>query len=71
MDRSWLKADRKTQEFKLGVDELLNFAFLNGFKESKISCPCLRCAHSKSWNAQTVKDHLYQYGIDQTYTCWI
>ncbi|XP_074323114.1 uncharacterized protein LOC141660053 [Apium graveolens] len=71
MDRSWLKADRRTQEFKLGVDELLNFAFLNGFKENKISCPCLRCAHSKSWNAQTVKDHLYQYGIDQTYTCWI
>ncbi|XP_074351607.1 uncharacterized protein LOC141690732 [Apium graveolens] len=71
MDRSWLKADRRTQEFKLGVDELLNFAFLNGFKQNKISCPCLRCAHSKSWNAQTVKDHLYQYGIDQTYTCWI
>ncbi|XP_074323694.1 uncharacterized protein LOC141660604 [Apium graveolens] len=71
MDRSWLKADRRTQEFKLGVDELLNFAFPNGFKENKISCLCSRCAHSKSWNAQTVKDHLYQYGIDQTYTCWI
>ncbi|XP_074375895.1 uncharacterized protein LOC141717638 [Apium graveolens] len=71
MDRSWLKEDRRTQEFKLGVDVLLNFAFLNGFKENKISCPCLRCAHSKSWNAQTVKDHLYQYGIDETYTCWI
>ncbi|XP_074361820.1 uncharacterized protein LOC141702002 [Apium graveolens] len=71
MDRSWLKADRRTQEFKLGVDELFNFVFLNGFKENKISYPCLRCTHSKSWNAQTVKDHLYQYGIDQTYTCWI
>ncbi|XP_074364106.1 uncharacterized protein LOC141704842 [Apium graveolens] len=71
MDRSWLKADRRTQEFKLGVDELLNFAFSNGFKENKISCPCLRCAHSKSWNARTVKDHLYQYGINQTYMCWI
>lgn len=71
MDRSWLTADRRTKEFQLGVEDLFMFAFENGFSENKISCPCLRCAHSKSWKAQTVRDHLFQYGIDETYTCWI
>ena len=71
MDRAWLKADRRSNEFKLGVEELLMFAFENGYDENKISCPCLRCAHSKSWKARIVRDHLFQYGIDPTYTCWI
>ncbi|KAK1371410.1 hypothetical protein POM88_037502 [Heracleum sosnowskyi] len=71
MDRSWLKADRRTQEFRRGVDELLLFAFRNGYDEKKISCPCMKCAHSKSWKAQIVRGHLFQNGIDKTYTCWI
>ncbi|XP_063941378.1 uncharacterized protein LOC135149567 [Daucus carota subsp. sativus] len=71
MDRSWLMADRRTKEFERGVDELLLFAFENGCDENKISCPCLKCAHSKSWRAQTVRCHLFQNGIDQTYTHWI
>ena len=71
MDKSWLKADRRTKEFKRGVEDLLLFASHNGFDENKISCPCIKCAHSKSWKARTVKDHLFLNGIDQTYTCWI
>ena len=71
MDRSWLRADRRTKEFQRGVEDLLLFAYGNGYTEEKISCPCTRCAHSKSWKAQTVKHHLFQYGIDQTYTRWI
>ncbi|XP_074345070.1 uncharacterized protein LOC141684126 [Apium graveolens] len=71
MDRSWLTADRRTKEFKKGVEDLLMFAFKNGYNEGKISCPCLKCAHSKSWNARTVKNHLFQYGIDETYAHWI
>ena len=71
MDRSWLRADRRTREFQLGVNEFLNFAVQNGCDANKISCPCIKCAHSKSWNAQMVKDHLFQNGIDETYTCWI
>ncbi|XP_074378204.1 uncharacterized protein LOC141719730 [Apium graveolens] len=47
------------------------FAFENGYNEDKISCPCLKCAHNKSWKARIVKNHLFQYGIDETYTCWI
>ncbi|XP_074360447.1 uncharacterized protein LOC141700638 [Apium graveolens] len=71
MDRSWLTTDRRTKEFKKGVEDLLMFAFENGYNEGKISCPCLKCAHSKSWNAWTFKNHLFQYGIDETYTRWI
>ncbi|KAL8154913.1 hypothetical protein AgCh_000317 [Apium graveolens] len=71
MDKSWLTADRRTKEFKKGVEDLLMFAFENGYNEGKISCPCLKCAHSKFWNARTVKNHLFQYGIDETYTHWI
>ncbi|KAK1366165.1 hypothetical protein POM88_041726 [Heracleum sosnowskyi] len=59
MDKSWLKADRRTKEFKRGVEDLLLFASHNGFDENKISCPCIKCAHSKSWKARAVKDHLF------------
>ncbi|XP_074373843.1 uncharacterized protein LOC141714210 [Apium graveolens] len=71
MDRSWLRADRRTKEIKIGVEDLLKFAFEKGYTEEKISCPCLKCAHSKSWNAQEVKNHFFQYGFDETYTRWI
>ncbi|XP_074362972.1 uncharacterized protein LOC141703322 [Apium graveolens] len=71
MDRSWLKADRRTKEFEKGVEDLLIFVFENGYNAEKISCPCVNCAHSKSWRAQIVKNHLFQNGIDQTYTRWI
>ena len=71
MDRSWLRADRRSREFQRGVEELLLFAFEHGYDENKISCPSLKCAHSKSWKARTVRDHLFQNGMDETYTCWI
>ncbi|XP_063949930.1 uncharacterized protein LOC108221456 [Daucus carota subsp. sativus] len=71
MDRDWLKADRRSREFQNGVEELLMFAFENGCDENKISCPCLKCCHSKSWKARIVRDHLFQNGIDPTYKCWI
>ncbi|XP_074342361.1 uncharacterized protein LOC141679895 [Apium graveolens] len=71
MDRSWLKADRRTKEFKKGVEDLLIFAFETGYNVEKISYSCVNCAHSKLWRAQIVKNHLFQNGIDQTYTRWI
>ncbi|XP_074355916.1 uncharacterized protein LOC141695577 [Apium graveolens] len=71
MDRSWMRDDRRTQEFKLGVEELLRFALEHGRDVNKISCPFVQYEHSKSWNARKVKEHLFQYGIDETYTCWI
>lgn len=64
-------ANRRSREFQKGVEELLMFAFENGYNEDKISCPCMKCAHSKSWNARIVRNHLFQNGIDQTNTCWI
>ena len=69
MDRDWLKADRRSREFQNRVEELLMFAFENGYDENKISCPCLKCAHSKSWKARIVRDRLFQNSIDPTYKC--
>ncbi|KAK1357021.1 hypothetical protein POM88_050277 [Heracleum sosnowskyi] len=71
MDRSWMRADRRTKEYQRGVEEFLMYAFEHGFDENKINCPCVKCAHSKSWNARRVRDHLFLNGIDETYTCWI
>ncbi|XP_063942600.1 uncharacterized protein LOC108203515 isoform X2 [Daucus carota subsp. sativus] len=42
MDRSLLRADRRTKEFQRGVEDLLLFAYGNGYTEEKISCPCTR-----------------------------
>ncbi|XP_074362217.1 uncharacterized protein LOC141702436 [Apium graveolens] len=64
-------ADRRTKEYKLGVEELLRFALEHGRDVNTISCPCVQYAHSKSCKARKVKEHLFQYGIDETYTCWI
>nr|XP_017227781.1 PREDICTED: uncharacterized protein LOC108203380 [Daucus carota subsp. sativus] len=35
MDRSWLRADRRTKEYERGVEELLMFAFENGKDNSE------------------------------------
>ncbi|XP_074324044.1 uncharacterized protein LOC141660966 [Apium graveolens] len=71
MDRSWLRADRRTQEFRIVLNELLKFAVENGCNAKKLICPCIKCAHSKSWKTQIGKDHFFQNGIDETCTCWI
>jgi hypothetical protein len=54
-----MKADRRTKEFQRGVDELVMFALENGQDGNKISCPCVKCAHSKSWKARIVRGHLF------------
>lgn len=66
-----MHADRRSQEFDLGVDEFLMFALESGCDVNKVSCPCLKCAHGQSWKAMTVKDHLIEFGIDETYKEWI
>ncbi|KAL6584579.1 hypothetical protein OROMI_003868 [Orobanche minor] len=71
MDKSWMHADRRSQEFDLGVDEFLMFALESGCDVNKVSCPYLKCAHGQSWKAMTVKDHLIEFGIDETYKEWI
>ena len=71
MDRSWLRADRRSREYQLGVEEFLMFALEKGCNAEKQSCPCLKCTHTKSWKAQIVRNHLFQHGIDETYTRWI
>ncbi|KAK1385278.1 hypothetical protein POM88_023013 [Heracleum sosnowskyi] len=71
MDRSWLTADRRTRKFELGVDEFFMFAFENGINENQICCPCLKCANSKCWTTGIIRNHLFQHGIDETYTRWI
>ncbi|KAL6559640.1 hypothetical protein OROGR_004757 [Orobanche gracilis] len=71
MDKSWMHADRRSQEFDLGVDEFLMFALESGCDVNKVSCPCLKCAHGQSWKAMTVKDHLIEFGKDETYKEWI
>ncbi|KAL6577217.1 hypothetical protein OROMI_011493 [Orobanche minor] len=53
MDKSWMHAARRSQEFDLGVDEFIMFALESGCDVNKVSCPCSKCAHGQSWKAMT------------------
>ena len=70
MDKKWMHADRRTLEFKIGVETFLKFALANASDKSKISCPCLKCCNHDEWAVRVVKDHIYFNGIDTEYKHW-
>ena len=70
MDRSWLHADRRSREYKLGVTEFRKFAFENARDPKNISCPCMKCGNVKYFSVSVIRDHLFLTGIDESYERW-
>ncbi|XP_058776944.1 uncharacterized protein LOC131651292 [Vicia villosa] len=85
MDRSWMRANRLSDEYEHGVMEFLEFAESNAKKDfhppksnaedshpTLFLCPCVRCANRESkLSKKEIMDHLICQGICQSYTQWI
>ncbi|KAL4021068.1 hypothetical protein IC575_019857 [Cucumis melo] len=71
MDKSWMQKNRTSSKYAYGVEMFIK----NGLKHSKTSnvmaCPCLKCVNAKTLDVNTIRDHLFFNGIDQSYQEWI
>ncbi|KAL4035704.1 hypothetical protein IC575_004409 [Cucumis melo] len=71
MEKSWMQKNRTSSEYAYGVEMFIK----NGLKHSKTSnvmtCPCLKCVNAKTLDVNTIRDHLFFNGIDQSYQEWI
>ncbi|XP_062008662.1 uncharacterized protein LOC133725417 [Rosa rugosa] len=70
MNRSWMHADRRSYEYKLGVAEFCEFALRNARDSNRICCPCTNCGNVKDFSAKVIRDHLFVNGIDTGYEKW-
>nr|XP_011463602.1 PREDICTED: uncharacterized protein LOC101298016 [Fragaria vesca subsp. vesca] len=70
MDKTWMKADRRSLQFNLGFNQFLKVALDNARNPNNIPCPCLKCHNNRFGNIQFIKDHVYFNGIMQNYTRW-
>ncbi|KAK1378420.1 hypothetical protein POM88_025164 [Heracleum sosnowskyi] len=77
-DRSWIGRNRfneakyLTEEYKIGVNNFLKFAWDNLKEEDNglIRCPCKNCGNDYFMDPNDVKVDLYRYGIMPWYTIW-
>ena len=59
MDKSWMYADRRSNGYKLGVDEFCEFALKNSRNNNNICCPCSKCKNEKDFSIKVIRDHLF------------
>ncbi|CAJ2636791.1 unnamed protein product [Trifolium pratense] len=79
MDRSWMRANRLSTEYRHGVMEFLQFAESNAKLERPppefpplFLCPCIFCANKeRKRTKKEIMNHLICDGICQNYTQWI
>ncbi|XP_024195814.1 uncharacterized protein LOC112198969 [Rosa chinensis] len=71
IDRTWMVADRRSREYKLGVIQFCKFALYNARDLNHISCPCTKCGNVEYFSSSVIRDHLFINGIDESYDKWI
>lgn len=73
VDKSWiLLRDRTSVEYIDGVENFINFAFMNKNRETyRIKCPCPKCVNRFYQDIETVRGHIEMYGFEKTYVNWI
>ncbi|KAL6225998.1 hypothetical protein ACLB2K_004846 [Fragaria x ananassa] len=70
MDKSWMRADRRSNEYRSGVEGFIEFALVNTRDPYHICCPCTKCENDKDFSAQVIKTHLFLNGINLDYDIW-
>ncbi|XP_074377319.1 uncharacterized protein LOC141718839 [Apium graveolens] len=63
MDKSWIKADKDSLQYEIGIENFLIFAEENAKNPKKISCPCARCVNFKKFTIKIIRGHLYESGV--------
>ncbi|KAH0655492.1 hypothetical protein KY285_030374 [Solanum tuberosum] len=70
MDKSWIGKPQTSNEYLLGLDKFLDFAFKNSAVEDTIRCPCPICHFSKWKTKVEVQDHLICKPFPHNYVTW-
>ncbi|KAK1680551.1 hypothetical protein QYE76_041399 [Lolium multiflorum] len=74
MDRTWiLFHSLNTPTYLSGIEDFMKHVsdFTDGDKTKEVICPCRVCLNIGSKPQHVVSDHLFVYGMDQTYIRWI
>ncbi|KAF7113327.1 hypothetical protein RHSIM_RhsimUnG0137300 [Rhododendron simsii] len=72
MDKDWMAIkNRWSEQYKQGVESLIEFAMANSGAQDKIRCPCIDCLNSKTLSSNVVRIHLILKGIDSSYKTWV
>ncbi|KAL6335840.1 hypothetical protein AAG906_040561 [Vitis piasezkii] len=70
MDRSWMSKDRRSKDYADGVESFITFALQYSTYKNSMKCPCLQCGNMIFHTPQKIREHLFFYGIDQSYHTW-
>lgn len=62
--------DRLNNEYEIGVESFIKYAFGKTGEKEKIKCPCVKCKNSSFGSPNMVRDHLLTFGIIQSYNFW-
>ncbi|XP_074376826.1 uncharacterized protein LOC141718344 [Apium graveolens] len=71
MDKSWMRVDRDSLEYVIGVENFLIYAEENCKDPKLIPCPCARCCNFKKFSVKIIRGHLYEKGFSLGYVNWI
>lgn len=73
MDRSWVRShNRHWSEYINGIKEFTRAAHNNKDSIERVICPCGRCKNRAGYlHINIVEEHLWNNGIDRTYTRWV
>ncbi|XP_060961811.1 uncharacterized protein LOC133032017 [Cannabis sativa] len=69
-NRSWMKAHRRSAEFRSGVDEFVAVATNHVNADGLARCPCMRCLNVNFHTPATIRVHLFLSGIQPSYNPW-
>jgi len=72
MDKEWTKSARESEEYEIGLDYFLDYAYTKGKPRGKeILCPCATCYNSKWFTRNAVRNHLIAFGFQKGYDVWV
>ncbi|XP_074373878.1 uncharacterized protein LOC141714245 [Apium graveolens] len=71
MDKSWMRADKDSLEYEIGVENFLLYAKENCKDPKLIPCPYARCCNFKKFSVKIIRGHLYENSFSLGYINWI
>ena len=71
MDKSWMTAQKWTEQYVKGVQAFMEFVADHMGKECEVRCPCINCLNLYIKSQDVVHNHLLIRGMDADYTRWI
>lgn len=71
IDKRWIESNNRVlDEYILGVDNFLKFAYSSKSLEDKILCPCRDCCNWYFVDQDAVRTHCIVKGFEKSYTNW-